>query len=128
MIRRLPTSSMPWRMGSAWPGGNQTGQSAWSKRAWYTKAKAAGKIIFTDPYKSKTTGDIVCAAGVPYTRNGAPSGVVSVTFKTDTLAEKAKNIKYDGQGKGMIINPASELILASADEKGICSLYRTILC
>lgn len=98
-------------------GGNQTGQSAWTKRAWYTKAKAAGKIIFTDPYKSKTTGDIVCAAGVPYTRNGAPSGVVSVTFKTDTLAEKAKNIKYDGQGKGMIINPASELILASADEK-----------
>ena len=97
-------------------GGDQTGQSAWTKRAWYTKAKAAGKMIFTDPYKSKTTGDIVCAAGIPYTRNGAPSGVVSVTFKTDTLSEKAKNIKYDGQGKGMIINPASELILASADE------------
>lgn len=97
-------------------GGNQTGQSEWTKRAWYTKAKAAGKIIFTDPYKSKTTGDIVCAAGIPYTRKGAPSGVVSVTFKTDTLSELAKNIKYDGQGKGMIINPESALILASADE------------
>ncbi|MBR5909403.1 MAG: methyl-accepting chemotaxis protein, partial [Schwartzia sp.] len=97
-------------------GGNQTGKSEWTKRAWYTKAKAAGKLIFTDPYVSKTTGDTVCAAGVPYKRQGAPSGVIGVMFKTDTLSQKAKNIKFDGQGKGMILNPASGLILASADE------------
>ncbi len=97
-------------------GGNQTGKSEWTKRAWYTKAKAAGKLIFTDPYVSKTTGDTVCAAGVPYKRQGAPGGVIGVMFKTDTLSQKAKNIKFDGQGKGMILNPASGLILASADE------------
>jgi len=98
-------------------GGNQTGTSAWTKRAWYTKAKAAGKLIFTDPYVSKTTGDTVCAAGVPYQREGAPSGVIGVMFKTDTLAQKAKEIKFDGQGKGMIVNPATGIILASGDEK-----------
>ncbi len=97
-------------------GGDQTGKSEWTKRAWYTRAKAAGKVAFTDPYVSKTTGDTVCAAGVPYKRQGAPSGVVGVMFKTDTLALKAKNIKYSGQGKGMILNPESGLILASADE------------
>ena len=97
-------------------GGDQTGKSEWTKRAWYTKAKAAGKLIFTDPYVSKTTGDTVCAAGVPYKRQGAPSGVVGVMFKTDTLSQKAKNIKFDGQGKGMILNPETGLILASADE------------
>ena len=97
-------------------GGDQTGKSEWTKRAWYTKAKAAGKVIFTDPYKSKTTGDTVCAAGVPYTRQGAPSGVVGVMFKTDTLAKKAKEINFDGQGKGMILNPSTKLILASGNE------------
>ena len=97
-------------------GGDQTGKSEWTKRAWYTKAKAAGKVAFTDPYVSKTTGDTVCAAGVPYKRQGAPGGVIGVMFKTDTLSQKAKNIKFDGQGKGMILNPETGIILASADE------------
>ena len=97
-------------------GGDQTGKAEWTKRAWYVQAKAAGKVNFTDPYVSKTTGDTVCAAGVPYTRQGASSGVVGVMFKTDTLSQKAKNIKFDGQGKGMILNPKTGLILASADE------------
>ncbi len=97
-------------------GGDQTGKSEWTKRAWYKGAKAAGKVTFTDPYVSKTTGDTVCAAGVPYTRQGAPSGVIGVMFKTDTLSKKAKDIKFDGQGKGMILNPKTGLILASADE------------
>ncbi len=97
-------------------GGDQTGKAEWTKRAWYVQAKAAGKVNFTDPYVSKTTGDTVCAAGVPYARQGASSGVVGVMFKTDTLSQKAKNIKFDGQGKGMILNPKTGLILASADE------------
>ncbi len=97
-------------------GGDQTGKAEWTKRAWYTQAKAAGKVNFTDPYVSKTTGDTVCAAGVPYTRQGAPSGVVGVMFKTDTLSQKAKNIKFDGEGKGLILNPKTGIILASADE------------
>lgn len=97
-------------------GGLQTGKAEWTKRAWYTQGKAAGKMVFTDPYKSKTTGDIVCGAAIPFNRTGASSGVMLVTFKTDVLSQQAKNIKYDGQGKGMIINPASGIILASADE------------
>ncbi|MBR1760526.1 MAG: HAMP domain-containing protein [Schwartzia sp.] len=98
-------------------GGDQTGKAEWTKRAWYVKAHNAGKLAFSDPYVSKTTGDTVCAAGVPYKRQGASGGVVGVMFKTDTLSNKAKNIKFGGQGKGMILNPESGTILASADEK-----------
>lgn len=97
-------------------GGNQTGKAEWTKRDWYVLGKSAGKMAFTDPYKSKTTGDIVCGAAIPFNRTGAVSGVMLVTFKTDVLSQQAKEIKYDGQGKGMIINPKSGIILASADE------------
>ena len=98
-------------------GGNQTGKAEWTKRAWYVKAHDAGKLAYSDPYVSKTTGDTVCAAGVPYKRQGASGGVVGVMFKIDTLSQQTKDIKFDGQGKGMILNPASGLIIASADEK-----------
>jgi len=95
----------------------QTGQAEWTKRGWYTSAKSAGKLVFTDPYKSKTTGDIVCGASVPFSRNGAPSGVLLVTFKTEVLAQQAKAIKFEGQGKGMIVNPKTGIIIASANEE-----------
>ena len=98
-------------------GGNQTGKADWTKRAWYVKAKQAGKMIFTDPYQSKTTGDMVVAAGIPYTRNGAPSGALCETVKIDTLSQQAKAIKYKGEGKGMIVNPESGIIIASANEE-----------
>lgn len=44
-------------------------------------------LFFTDPYKFKTTGDIVCGAAIPFNRTGAVSGVMLVTFKTDVLSK-----------------------------------------
>ena len=96
--------------------GNQTGKSKWQERDWYKKGMAAGKVVYTDPYKSKTTGEMVVGVGIPYKRQGAPGGVLGVTIKADTLSKKAKEIKYEGQGKGMILNPATGIIIASADE------------
>ena len=96
--------------------GNQTGTSDWNKRDWYVRAKQENKIVFTDPYKSATTGEMVAAAGIPYSRQGATGGVIGVTFKVDVLSAQAKAIKYKGQGKGMIVNPKSGVIIASANE------------
>ncbi|MBP5199791.1 MAG: methyl-accepting chemotaxis protein, partial [Schwartzia sp.] len=96
--------------------GDQTGQSKWQERDWYKRAMASGKVVFTDPYKSKSTGEMVVGAGIPYKRQGAPGGVLGVTIKADTLANKAKELKYEGQGKGMIVNPETGVIIASADE------------
>ena len=100
----------------SWQGGDQTGKAPWTTRDWYKNSRAAGKVIFTDPYKSKTTGDMVCAAGIPYNRQGAPSGALGLTFTIDTMAKRAKEIKFDGEGKGIIVNPATGIIIASADE------------
>ena len=96
--------------------GDQTGKSKWQERDWYKRGMAAGKVVFTDPYKSKTTGEMVVGVGIPYKRQGAPGGVLGVTIKADTLSKKAKEIKYEGQGKGMILNPETGIIIASADE------------
>ena len=97
--------------------GNQTGKSKWQERDWYKGAMASGKTVFTDPYKSKSTGEMVVGAGIPYKRQGATGGVLGVTIKADTLANKAKEIKYEGQGKGMILNPTTGIIIASANEE-----------
>ncbi|MBR5909405.1 MAG: methyl-accepting chemotaxis protein, partial [Schwartzia sp.] len=96
--------------------GDQTGKSKWQERDWYKRAHSSGKIAYTDPYKSKTTGEMVVGVGIPYKRQGAPGGVLGVTIKADTLATKAKQLKYEGQGKGMILNPETGIIIASADE------------
>ena len=96
--------------------GDQTGKSKWQERDWYKRGMASGKVVYTDPYKSKTTGEMVVGVGIPYKRQGAPGGVLGVTIKADTLSKKAKEIKYEGQGNGMILNPETGIIIASADE------------
>ena len=100
----------------AWHDGDLTGQGEWTKRDWYVDAQKAGKPIFTDPYKDATSGGMVITIAAPYKRSGAPSGVLCEDVKIDTLVNQAKAIKYKGEGKGMIVNPESGMIIASADE------------
>ena len=101
----------------AWHDGDLTGQGEWTKRPWYVDAKKAGHIIYTDPYKDVSSGSMVVTIAVPYDRKGAVGGVFSEDVKIDTLAEQAKAIKFRGEGKGMLINPESGIIIASANEE-----------
>ncbi|MBO4852983.1 MAG: methyl-accepting chemotaxis protein, partial [Schwartzia sp.] len=100
-----------------WSAGDLTGKADWTKRPWYVDAKKAGKLIFTDPYKDVTTGSMVITAAIPYQRPGAAEGALCEDIKIDALIGQAKAIKYKGQGKGMIVNPASGIIIASANEE-----------
>ena len=100
-----------------WDAGNLSGKADWTKRPWYVSAKQAGKLIFTDPYKDVTTGSMVITVAVPYTRQGAAEGALCEDVKMDALIAQAKGIKYKGQGKGMIVNPASGIVIASANEE-----------
>ena len=96
-------------------GGNMTGKNEWTKRPWYVDAKKAGKTIYTDPYKDATTGSMVVTIATPFKRKDAPGGAVCLDVKMDALTAQAAAAKYLGQGKGMIFNPHSGIIIASAD-------------
>ena len=96
--------------------GNLTGKADWTKRPWYIECKKANKLIFTDPYKDVNTGGMVITAAIPYKRDGAPGGALCEDIKMDALIAQAKGIKYKGQGKGMIVNPGSGIVIASANE------------
>ncbi|ORU00801.1 Methyl-accepting chemotaxis protein [Anaerovibrio sp. JC8] len=101
----------------AWHDGDLTGEGEWTKRPWYVDAKKAGHIIYTDPYQDVSSGSMVVTIAVPYDRKGAVGGVFSEDVKMDTLVEQAKGIKFQGEGKGMLINPESNIIIASANEE-----------
>ncbi len=84
-------------------------------RGWYKDAKAAGKLIFTDAYKDATSGKLVVSAAVPYKdKAGNFRGAICDDISIDTLQQRVSEVKYRGQGKGMIIEKKG-MILASSD-------------
>ena len=97
--------------------GNLTGVKDWTQRDWYTMAKKAGKAIYTDPYKDATSDNIVVTIGAPYKRDGAPGGAICEDVTMDALVHQAEMAKYKGQGKGIIFNPESGMIIASAQKE-----------
>ncbi len=97
--------------------GDITKDADWTKRDWFVDAKKAGKLIFTDPYRDSTTKKLCITAAVPYKREGAKGGVICEDVSMTAIEEMVKNIKYEGQGKGMILNPATGVIIASPDEE-----------
>lgn len=95
--------------------GDQTTSTDWRSRDWYKTAKSTGKIFVSDMYQG-LKGPVI-GIGVPYNRKDAMSGVVGLTLRVDTLTKKAKEINYEGQGQGVILNPASGVIIVSANEE-----------
>ena len=96
--------------------GDITKDADWTKRDWFVDAKKAGKLIFTDPYRDSSTNKLCITAAVPYTRQGAAGGVICEDISMDAIEAQVQKIKFDGQGKGMILNPVSGIIVASADD------------
>ena len=97
--------------------GDITKDADWTKREWFVDAKKAGKLIFTDPYIDSTTKKLCITAAIPYTRQGAEGGVICEDLEMTAIGDLVKKLKFDGEGKGMILNPATGIIIASADEQ-----------
>ena len=97
--------------------GDITKDADWTKRDWFVDAKKAGKLIFTDPYIDTSTKKLCITAAVPYTRQGAAGGVICEDLDMTAIGEQVKKLKFDGEGKGMILNPVSGIVIASADEQ-----------
>ncbi len=107
--------------GHAWSSiaGDLTGVRDWTQRPWYKDVQAAGKTIYTDPYKDATTGGIVVTIATPYKRDGAAGGVICEDVKMDALVKQAEAAKYKGEGRGIIFNPKTEMVIASANKDEI---------
>ena len=67
-------------------------------------------------YRDSSTNKLCITVAVPYARQGAKGGVICEDISMTAIEEMVKQIKYEGEGKGMILNPASGIIIASADE------------
>ena len=89
--------------------GNVTGQRDPRERPWYKTAKAAGKPIFTPVYQDARTNKMVISVAAPY-----DTGVVAADISLDTLAARVAELKYHGEGAGIVVDP-SGLIIASSE-------------
>ena len=85
------------------------------QRKWYNDAKAKGKLFYTEAYEDISNHQMVVSAAVPYNgSDGAVRGAVCVDISLATLDTRVKNLKYHGEGAGIIIEP-SGLIIASSE-------------
>ena len=95
---------------------DNTGKVNPQERGWYKQAKAAnGKLSFTEVYKDSTNGKLVVTAAMPYEENGKFAGAICEDIELGTLETAVGNLKYHGEGKGLLISPKGNII-ASTDE------------
>ena len=64
---------------------------------------------------------------MPYARQGAEGGVICEDLDMTAIGELVKKLKYEGEGKGMILNPATGVIVASANEEETLKKIRETL-
>ena len=95
--------------------GDFTGKLDPTTRAWYNKAKDAGKLTFSDSYVDGFTNKLVVSAVAPIKLNGQFAGATCVDLSLDVLTEQVKKMKYRGEGDGIIVEPNGNLLATSTD-------------
>lgn len=96
--------------------GNRTGQINPNDREWYVDLKKGKGFHFTEPYMSKTSKKLVVSACAPYNdASGKFYGGVCENITLDVLGEKVKELKYRGEGNGVIISGAGKVLASSRE-------------
>ena len=90
--------------------GNKTGTIDPRERGWYKTGKSAGKTVFTDAYVDKFTNQLVTSAVSPFQNNGQFAGTIFVDIALKTLNDEVKNLKYRGEGEGIIIEQTGKIL------------------
>ena len=84
-------------------------------RPWYNDAIKKSELTFTAPYEDITQKQMVVSAIKSYkNRAGEVRGAVCVDISLATLDKRVKELKYHGEGEGIIVDP-SGLIIASSE-------------
>lgn len=75
-----------------------------TSRPWYTAAKEAGEIIWTDPYVDAETGEVVVTIASPvYGKSQRLVGVIGIDISLNTLAEELNKIEIGESGYPVLI-------------------------
>ena len=99
--------------------GDSTGKKDPTQRPWYQQAKAGGKVDYTDPYEDTNTGKLIISAIAPFYNGSTFIGAICNDITLDEMTEQAKNIDYQGNGKGIIIDKKGEIVASGGDEKAM---------
>lgn len=106
----------------SWEEGNIAGPNYDPRtRDWYKQAKADKKPFFTAAYISKTgktAGQVVVSYSSPLVGpDGVFRGALCEDIGLDVLGDIIKQVKYEDQGTGIIIDGAGQIIASSGEEK-----------
>ncbi|QZY54570.1 methyl-accepting chemotaxis protein [Crassaminicella profunda] len=105
--------------GRYFDGGDWIPPEDWNhlNRPWYIKAKAEGKLIFTEPYIDSETKEYVVSVAIPVkdsTNN--IKGVITEDIVLTAITDTVKNIKINGYGHAILIDEKG-MIFSHPDEK-----------
>ena len=82
----------------------------------YNEPKEAGGVVYMDTYVDKVTGKLVVTIAAPYYRaDGSYGGAIDEDIFLDILQDEVKQLKYRGQGAGIIVDRAG-VVMAAEDE------------
>lgn len=85
---------------------------------WYTMAKGASDVKWTDPYYDEVSGITMITAAAPiYDKNNEFIGVVTSDMDLKVLQDIIKNIKIGETGKAYLLDTKGIYIAADEEEK-----------
>ncbi len=100
--------------------GDRTGKIKPNDRPWYQDLKKANAFRFTTAYVSASSQVLVVSATAPYhDKNGKFVGGICENIALDTLKQKVNELKFRGQGNGVIIDSNGKIL---ASTRGIAQM------
>ncbi len=85
-------------------------------REYFKKVMETGKIQFSDPVVSKSTGKDIVTCSVPLIVDGRTSGIVGATIQQDRIAELLKTDIISKTGNFMILSKSGKIIFHAEKE------------
>ena len=97
--------------------GDFTGKIDPTVRPWYNDAREKDGLTFTDAYVDGFTKQLIVSAVAPIKVNGEHVGSTCIDITLDLLNEHVKQLKYKGEGDGIIVERNGTL-LATTTNRG----------
>lgn len=97
--------------GFAHNAGSLTGLVNIPERPWFKEARDTNGLVFTEVYQDSITKTLIVSAAAPFVdSNKAFRGAICEDISIDVLKEKVKDLKYRGEGTGIILDKAGTVI------------------